>query len=44
LPIPKKKPGKVMLPAARRTVIDVYEPELEQEGGEREFEAAGGVA
>jgi|1185.fasta_scaffold510694_2 hypothetical protein len=46
LPIPKKKPGKVMLPAARRTVIDGYEPEpeLEQEGGEREFEAAGGVA
>ena len=37
-----------MLPAARRTVIDGYEPEpepeLEQEGGEREFEAAGGVA
>jgi hypothetical protein len=43
LPIPKKKPGKVMLPAARKTVVDGYEPEAG--GGENwEFEAAGGGA
>ena len=42
LPIPKKRPGKVMLPLAKRAVLDDYETESPDETPE--FEAAGGVA
>lgn len=43
LPVPKKKPGKVVLPAGTRTVVDDYEPKIGSET-ERDLEAAGGVA
>jgi hypothetical protein len=43
LPTGKKKPGKVMLPIARPTVVEDFGCELPGDE-ETEFEAAGGVA
>jgi hypothetical protein len=42
LPVPKKKPGKVMLPMGRRTLVDGYEGDLRDCA--LDLEAAGGVA
>jgi hypothetical protein len=43
LPIPKKKPGRIMLPVLRRGVVDKFEGGLAGEP-RRDSEAAGGVA
>jgi ribosomal protein L37AE/L43A len=41
LPLPKKKPGRTILPVAKPSLV---EGALGDEADEREFEAAGGVA
>jgi ribosomal protein L37AE/L43A len=43
LPVPKKKPGRVLLPVRRKTVLEDFSFEREDDG--MDFEAAaGGVA
>jgi len=48
LPPPKKYPGKIALPLAKRALVDQFEIEseelLEMDLEELDFEAAGGVA
>ena len=43
LPIPKKKPGRVILPVRPHTAVEDYEFEIDVEDL-TDFEAAGGVA
>jgi hypothetical protein len=43
LPMPKKRPGRLLLPVRRRTVVDGYEADPGN-GDEIDFEAMGGVA
>jgi hypothetical protein len=42
LPVPKKRPGRVMLPVGSSPLVEDYRVESDTE--EVEFEAAGGVA
>jgi len=43
LPVAKKRPGRLVLPVGKRTVVEDYDAELLPEK-DRDFEAAGGVA
>ena len=43
LPVGKKRPGRLVLPVGKRTVVEQYDAERVAEE-DRDFEAAGGVA
>ena len=43
LPVPKKKPGRAILPVRRHTVVEDYGPETDVDNS-TDLEAAGGVA
>ena len=43
LPMPKKKPGKAILPVRRHTLVEDYGPEND-DGSSSDLKAAGGVA
>jgi hypothetical protein len=43
LPMPKKKPGKAILPVRRRTLVEDYGPETD-DGSARDGKGTGGVA